>query len=485
MRLKASWEKKYMDKKIKQWLKEGKSSGEICTLILEDSETKADAEKLSAKNIANMILNIKKASEVEAEVKETEEEEARRLKKEEEDLLKEEGVKKLIQKSVDDALKSIKSHPINGVSGVYGFVEHEDWKKEMGESFLLGFKIASGNGTSKDIDNYQLMKEKNIKQVADAKFGGQFDKKSNNFLISATTNAGGFLVHPEFDSEIDKNVTAQSQLMNAIKKRIGTEKDLINSISTFNLSYRANENTAFSQTRPSTAQVELKFKDAGGIVNISRKAMEGSYYNLVDELTQVATDAKIRLLEEMIPTGSVTADEDAFDGIRFQDGITSINGINAGASGAITTTDLSRAFTACDTNARHRGQFIMDTREAMFLAEAKDKNGQLLNLVEMKDGIFYHKSTGKQIIVCDRMHRLLNGVSNRSTGTDVAVLYGDLSRFRYYEQGVMRIDITDQFKWAEDAYSMRFIVSNKWAVPENSLTSFVTVNGIKENAIND
>ena len=205
--------------------------------------------------------------------------------------------------------------------------------------------------------------------------------------------------------------------------------------------------------------------------------------NLVTEIISAASDAKIRLLEPQILTNSVDVDLDPFDGIRFHPGVVAINCKNFGGTGKPVSSDLTNMYLAAPAQSRAKGKFYMDSRELFLLLEEKTTDGNYLKAVEMVNGNFVHKPTGKIITPVDTLPRTLNGVTDSSTGTDVAVIFGVMSRFRLYQYRGFRIDTSKDIFFKEDAIGMRMIMTNKQGIPVNSRSSFVTLQGVKYNAI--
>lgn len=460
-----------MKKKISEWLKAGKSNAEIAEILLEDAEVKSLG--LTAKAIGEAILEAKSTSDV-MEFLAQKETEAKALEaKASKDL----EFKAEVKKQVEEAVKGFETHPLLQKAAAIQLTDN--WKEDAVTGLKLALRVGRKEASSADIDAYNDYRIKNINRWAE-----KMGIKAIDGIITGTDNAGGYFMPPEFDSEVDKNTFSSSALLSEVKIRTGSEKTEINSIGTFNLSFRTDENAAFGATKPTFAQQELKYKDAGAIVDIANRSLESSFYNIISELTELASDAKIRLLEPLLTTGSTNVDSDAFNGIRFHTGITTLNCLNYGGSGKVTCSDLTNLYLTAPSQTRAQGSFIMDSREAMLLAEERAQNGEYLEAVEMIDGQYVHKPTGKKIIIVDNMSRLCNGVTDRSTGTDVPVLFGVLPRFRIYQLGGFRIDLSKDFRFDYDATSMRFVLAVKFGIPTNSRSSFVTLQGVKYNLIN-
>lgn len=457
---------------IKKLILEGKNDAEIAQAVVEYESTKSEKQLGTTEAIAKKVSEIKKVEEIVSELKKIADIEAAESAKQAEKTDLDAKVKSL----VDEQLEGIKTHPL--FTGEKKVTVEDNWRPEAVEGFKLALKVGRKIANSKELDAFESYRLKNIQRWQDQK-----GEKAIDGVISGTDTAGGFFMPPQFDAEVDKLVFTSSALLSAMKIRQGSEKTEINSIGTFNLAFRTDENTAFGTTKPVFAQQELKYKDAGAIVDIANRALESSYYDIINELVEGGADAKIRLLEPLITTGSVDVDSDAFDGIRFHTGVATLDCANNGGSGKVVSADLTNLYLAAPSQSRFQGSFIMDSREAMVLAEEKDTNGQKLKDVEMVNGSFIHKPTGKTITIVDNMYRTCNGVIDRSTGTDVPVLFGVMPRLRFYQLGGFRIDMSKEFRFDYDATSMRFVIALKFGIPTQSRSSFVTLQGVKYNQV--
>lgn len=447
--------------------REGKTEDEI------NFEISKSFPQLEVKEIVEALKAAQKAVDIESQVKT---EEAKAAQKAE--IIA--TTKEIVNQQVEEELSKIKNagNPFGSQPQIKE--NPEQWKLELAESFKLMVKVQAKTATASEQDEYREQRNKTLNRWAEV-----HGEKTIDAVITGTDASGGFFMAPQFDAEVDKIVYDSSELLSAIKMRPGTEKTEINSISTFDFAYRSNENAAFGATKPTFAQQEHKYRDAGTLVYVANRALQGSYYNLVAELMELAADAKIRLLEPLLTTGS-TADSPTaapFNGIRFHTGVTTLDCKNSGGSGRLETTDLTRLFLAAPSQTRKQGLFIMDSREAMLLAEEKDSNGRPLELVKMVNGSYIHMPTGKQIIIVDTMSRTCSGVTDSQNGTDVPVLFGVLDRFRYYSLGGLRVDTSKDFSFDTDSMTMRFVMSNKWGIPAQSRSSFVTLQGVKSNAV--
>ena len=307
------------------------------------------------------------------------------------------------------------------------------------------------------------------------------EKRDLDGNIAGTDASGGYLIRPEFDAEIDKLVFKTSAFIGAISFRMGNEKTEINGISTFDFTDRASENVAFTETKVTVAQEEVKYKDTGAIIPISNRLIESADVNLMIELQENAVDAKIRYYEANLTTGKTSGQH--FNGIYFVSGITSVDAINKGGTNKLVSKDLTRMYLGCPAQSRANLVFIMDSIELMLLMDETDNEGRPTEPIATINGRFYHKRTGKEIIAVDNMRRTLNGTTDNTTGTDIAVLGGDLRKFRVYKNGGMRIDMSADAGFEYDQVKVRFIEKYKSAIPSYSKTSFVSLSGIKENFV--
>jgi HK97 family phage major capsid protein len=353
-------------------------------------------------------------------------------------------------------------------------VKH-NWKAETAEYLKL---LAKREKTSSELDRMAELTEKSAKSYIDQ---SGMDAKTLGFE-AGTDASGGYWMAPTFDMEVDKLVYEFSPLLNLIRVRQGGEKTEINSISTFDFNMRTNEDTAYTAKTPTLSQEELKYRDAGGLMSIGMAALSGSAYNVISELTELAADARIRYLEQIILTG--LAASDGFNGIHFISGIGSAACAATNGTGGIVSKDLSNLLGAVASPARPRAKFVMNWLELCRITDERDNNGQPTNQVmTTPDGKFIHKPTGKEIIVSDLGYRLLNGVTNKTAGSNVPVICGDLSRFRFYQVGGMKIKTSNEFYFDKEAIALLMAIRFKQGVPTQSKTSFATLTGVKSVAI--
>lgn len=459
-----------MKKRILELLRQGKSFDEAKSIAIEEFENEEVEAIVKALKLAK--------KEIEAEKKLDDDEKAEAAEKAFNSRV-EEATKKAVEKQLENAKVPSSLNNFDRKEAVSTNDQPEQWKQDTGRFIqLISEKHLNQKGQEELID----LKEKFEKRQAEV-----MGQKSTDAIIAGTDAAGGYFMEPKFDMEVDKLVYEGSALLQAMKMRPGSEKTLINSISTFNFVHRTDENTAFTETRPTFAQEELKYQDLGAIVGLSNRALNGSAYNLTQELTELAADAKIRKLETVIPTGKAstadptdTNDTFKFNGIWFTSGVTTVNAINKGGTGKVTSADLHAMFLAAPAQTRAKGSFLLDSRELGVLMAEKASDGHLLKQVVNINGKFIHTLSGKEIIPVDNMERTLNSTTGYS-GTDIPVIFGVLDRFRFYTLGGMRVNTSTERYFEKDQTALRFIMSYKQGIPTYSLSSFVLLLGVKYN----
>lgn len=460
-----------LQKFIYEQLKKGLSEADVLFKVAADETLKAYSDE----DIAKELTATKKVICLEQTAKTAE---AEATKQAETDAL--------IQKGVDEALKKIKVDNPIGVGTPVKVKECEnEWKKDMFKALKLVNKKRSDSGlTEKEAEEFNKARLK-ITQRNQEKLG--ITKDLSESLNVTNSNEGTDLIPIEFDTEIDKLVYKESQLLDFIKIRRGTEKTDINGIGTFTFSGRSDDEKALTTKQLATTKDNVVYKDAGAIVNVTNRMMQGSAYNVIGELMELAKDAKIQYLEPLITTGRITGAGDHFNGMWFTSGVNSVQAKNGAgnASGKIISADLTNAFAACPSQSRlsPKRAFIMDTREALVLENEKAEDGHKLKDVVMENGQYIHKPTGTPIILVDTMLRTLNGTTSHTGGSNVPVIFGAMNRFRFYQNGSMRVKTSEEFAFAEDATAFRFIINYKFAIPSNSLTSFVLLTGLKNKLV--
>lgn len=444
---------------LKSLIKEGKSELECVEELLKSDESisagdavaayKSALRSSEAANLIDADAESKKAADaIEAQAK----------------ILAEKALEKIemdgvIEKAIATGKVFVKENP-------------NQWKVDqlkMFKSLANVNKYGAGHESAKDVS--ELM----------AKFKKAWAEKAG--LRTDSDPVGGNWVRPEFDEEVDLLVRKKSQLLDAIGIRRGTDKTEINGMTNFAFTDRATQNDPFAEEIPPTQAEEVLYRETGAIVSFSPYMLTNSEHNLVDNLIELAANAKIEHLEARITTGKIS-DGNFFDGIRFQSGVTAFNIAAAGGTGLITSKDLTNATLAASDITAANGVFIMDRREAFLLGEERNDENQPIKTVRMQaDGSFVHEATGTKVVISNLMSRINTALTSNAGGLEVGCLFGDLSRFRIYQDGPMDVAQTDQFKWSSNQVSMRFILRYKFAIPANSLTSFVTLQGVKNNLI--
>lgn len=458
-----------LTKKIIALLSKGMSREDIVLHIATEDETISNEDAIKAYKSAEKSFSIEKS------MLETDEKEAEEKKIEEKatvlaEALAEKALKKIkIPSAIDPEKKS---------SQVKVVENDLQWKVNFGRAVQLIHYNKENPGNEDVRKELGELSEKARNSYKSMGLSIPTNTKVPG-IVTDTDTEGGFLVEPKFDMEMDKLVFAASELIAAITIRRGNDKTLIDSISTFDFAFRADQNAAFGEAKPTFNQEEVNYREAGAIVPISTAAMNGTPFNLTSEIMEGAVDAKIRLLEPLIATGDSS---DPFLGFRFHAGITDSPIIDTG-TGVLSSKDLTNAYLACPTQSRRQGSFVLDTREFCLLAEERDNQNLPIETVVNINGKFIHKKTGLPIIISDLMSRTNLAFTNNSGGTDVGAFFAVLPRFRYYEDGGMRIDTSKEHFFAEDQIGMRFIIRMKFAIPLQSRSSFVTLSGVKNNPI--
>lgn len=368
-------------------------------------------------------------------------------------------------------------------------VENQLKSIDLGSNYKSENVKVSHNWRKEAAEYLKLLanKEKNIDQINEmtelrSKSEKAYRESAKTLGFEVGTDAsGGYFMQPEFDAEVDKAIYKQSELLNAIKIRQGGEKTEINSISTFDFTMRTNESTAFTTKTVTFSQEELKYRDSGGMIAIGNSALTGSYYDIISELIELTIDSKIRYLEQIILTGLSATD--GFDGIHFKSGIGSAACVATAGTGGVESKDLTNLFAAVGSVFRVNAKFVMNTLEFLRLSDERDSNGQPTNRIKEMNGKFYHAGTGKEIIISDLGYRSLNGVTNKTAGSNVPIICGDLSKFRFYQMGGTQIKTNQGFYFDQDALALLVWIRFKQGIPIRSLSAFATLTGVKSVAI--
>ena len=473
-----------MLKKILDMLKKGMTLEQIKVALLED-EAHKDADLTE---VAKHIKNAQTIIQQEADQKAADEKAARDAEVEAQKQAIIAEAKKQAEAELANTDVKSKLDPSNAVE-----VKEQKgvWMAETAEYIKLAIGFRKNELTSKQVTRFNELREKNYNSQAEfhmKSYGMKLENaqsKATNSGMNVTTDAsGGYFIRTEFDQELDKLYYEGSELLDEIRIRPAEEDIAINGIGTFNYTYRANDDTNITKTKPTLNQDTLALKDAGAIVPISNRLLSGSYYNLVSELMEGESDAGIRLFEQQITTGDDAESDEVFDGIWFTSGISTLVAKNSGTSGAINPSDLHNLFLSCAAQTRRKGSYVMRAQEFQYLYGLKDSTGRPIGdeLFNWINGKLYFKGTGKRVILVDNMEGV-NGVTNKTTQTEYPVIFGDLSRFRLYRKGGRQIDMSQHVYFEYNQMAIRFILENAQTIGTNSKSSFVALTGIKENAV--
>lgn len=448
-----------MEFNLKDLIKEGKSEAECLNAILENDADIQPEEALKQFSLAKKSIEIEELSKT----KKLEEQNKAQIEAE---------AQKIAEKALEKIeIESVLEKAISTGRVVVKENEHA-WKADQAKMFKSLADLNKYGPSHKSAETISELRQK---------FANVWDQKVSGIVTDSDPDGGSF-VRPEFDMEVDKLVYRRSELLEKIQIRRGGEKTDINSISTFDFTNRADQNTAFTETKPAFDQERLEYRETGGIVAVGTYHLNGSEYNIIDELMEQAADAKFRHMEPAITTGKVS-DGDFFDGMRFKAGVVAHNIIDFGTGGKLVSKDLTNAYLKAASQTRKMGSFILDTRELCLLLEERDNQNLPIETIINVNGSWVHKKTGRPIVVSDLMSRVNTALTSNTGGTEVGAFYGDLSRFRIYQQGAMDVAQSDQVYWKENQIGIRFILRYKFGIPVNSLTSFVTLQGVLNNEI--
>ena len=458
-----------------KFIGEGKSHNESMLDIVEKFANEDDDAVFKSIESAQKVLEFDKKKQVA---------EAEKAKKAE----VEAQVSEIVAKQVDEELSKIKTKGFFEES--HSRIEVQDnWKSEAAEGFrLFVSKKMAGGLDSKSEERFRELTEKKINRLVCKYKELGYKEKAVDAIIAGVDSSGGYSQLPQFDKQLDMLIKKRSLLLEAIQIREGTEKDLINSINGMTLEARENENAPFAKAKPTFYQQEVRFREFGRIVDISEDVMDGSDYNLIEELLQLLTSAKIDLLEPLLTTSSINVNNDMFNGVRFIGGSTNMfcknNGITGG-TGRLTSQDLEQAVALLPAASRREPSFfVMNQQEVSILVSERDLQDRPLQiLIPREDGSYFHTMSGRRVIIVDSTSRTLNAQVDRTTGTDVLVSLITPERFRIYQDGGMQIKISSDYGFETKTIGLRASVKIKTGVPIMSRSSMINILGVKNNSI--
>jgi len=421
---------------VKALKEQGKEASQIAAQVaLQDEDAKVS-------DIAKSVKAELKALEVEEAIKS---EEAKTAKSDELSVAVDEAVKKALKEmpvAKEEPKKQV--FRFNTMTG-----KHEDYAK-MSESKKA---IADSLFYSMTGDTSSL---KAVQADVDAELKAEYKALGIKTALYTDATTGSYTIPTEVSNQIAASRYEQSDFYKKANKQAIMYNDKVYPVATdMTFATRTNENTAWDDKTPTIGNPTIETVEYGGLALLSKRLVELRAPEVVDMLIQAAGSADARFIDTTAAF-SVTGTADAFNGVIF-DSLTA--GIDDKALTAITAKDFANLIEELSDN----------INDITFIANRKVRN--LYGLLENSNGAYvfnqfmsngniapmgYDFIENRKIPSTLTINTSSGSTNARTGGTSDCLVAADLSKL-YIATGLMRIDYSEHFKFAEDQIAWKFV----------------------------
>jgi len=425
---------------IKKLKAEGKTADQICAEIAKDSE----------KSIEEVVAEVRK------ELKALDAQEAFKGVEAKEEAQKAEKSKLSaeVKEAVKEVLKdmpAVKEEPkkevkmFNSITG-----KHEDYAK-MSDSYkaVADSLYYSLKGDMKSVES--------IKNEVDSEVKRQLESIGVKTALYTDATTGSYLIPTEVSSDIavsryDKSVMYQK----ANKAGILFNSKVYPVATDMTFSHRTNENTAWGDVTPTIENPTITVKEYGGLALLSRRLVELRSPQVVQMLVDSAGSADARFIDLATAIYSVTTNSDPFNGLVFD---SKTAGVDDKALSAISEDDFVNLINKLSNNVNDI-TFIANRKVRMKYGNLENSAGNKIFANFMSNGqiapMGYDFIENRQIASTLAVNAS-SGVANKRTGgTSDVLICADLSKLLIVA-GMMRIDYSEHYKFAEDQVAWKFV----------------------------
>lgn len=437
-----------LQKLIDSYIVAGKSDSEIAELIMQHE----DAKTLTVKEVADLIIERQNAKAVEEELKkakkETEKKEAE--KKAEKD--KDEKFNKII----DEKLKSINYDAFKKFA-VAKELKRFNHQTKMFET-IKNPSLAYGefNNMLKFFLDKDFKAAKDVSHQIDV---DNFERKSLNLGRKITRSdseaAGGYAIPTEVDETIFQLLYAASEMLKIVNtENIIVENKIFPLMYGIDVSYIADQATSLNETNPTFSNPSVAMQRVGAWSSISNTIIRQKGADLVQAFVAALASAYAKFFDLHIPCGNVSGNSDLVDGIIYDNNSFKLAAIALTALTDVkildmineldSAVDLAKVYLTCNRKVTGR----------IGLLENSAGNKLFPDFLRTRNISPY----GIPLKTNSRIPSTLDITGeNRLTGTDDALICGDMSNVVVGISPETRIDDSQHFLFTTDALVIRAI----------------------------
>jgi HK97 family phage major capsid protein len=252
---------------------------------------------------------------------------------------------------------------------------------------------------------------------------GSFMEKTATGQSEGTAADGGNVVPVEYANEIIK-LERQSGIIRGLARifPMGSLSRKVPRELTKPAVYWTGEGAEPTKSTGTTTQITQTAKKLNAIVAFTEELLEDNNVSYDQFIAQVVAEEMGREEDKIALAGSVTGNTDPFNGVLFASGTNSVSLDGA----TLKFGDIVNLLMAPKAPYRERGVFCLSTTALKKIMKLVDDNGD--PIWTMPDSGNPGRILGKVYYESDQIPDTLNGSTDRTTGTQTALVFGDFGR---------------------------------------------------------
>ena len=459
-----------MDKKIHQWIEEGKTDEEISALLLSDEELSQDVKSLTEDGVADAILKGRKAANVAASLAKKKADQADADKK----AADAKALDAKVSDAVNDKLKSLNIDPTGNVAQAPRSLK---WFDPVSKEFK--------DHAEKPTESYVKMNEM-LSAIVDGDKGRakSISKEidQNNARMSAIENGkatpsvsdvdarGGYAIPTEVDSMIHQLIYNQSAMLGLVN-----QDNVIYESKIYPLMYGmsvvdiTDQSTALTEQNATFSNPTVNMERAGAYSVISNTIIKQKGADIVNAFISAYTSEFAKFLDFRLSVGNVTGESHLVDGIVFDANTSTPTAIALSALSLSTLEDMKNTLDASADMSKTA--FMANRKVVGKIGQLETTAGQLLFPGYLNGGSI--SPFGIPLVTNSQIISTLDVGGDAHGGTDDVLILADFSKVVAGVTRETRIEFSEHYQFINDALTIRGIKGYGQKVISGSSTAGV------------
>jgi HK97 family phage major capsid protein len=459
-----------MDKKIQEWISEGKTDEEISALICSEDELQDDVKSLNEEGIAEAILKGRKAADVAASLAKKKADKQAADQK----AADQKAIDDKVKTAVDDKLKSLNIDPTGSVAKAprslkwfdpvsREFKEHAEKPTEayvkMNE--MLGAIVDGDKARAKSISNEIDQHNARMEAIKAGKATP---------TVTDVDARGGYATPTEVDDMIHQLIYNQSVMLGLVN-----QDNLIYDSKIYPLMYGmevvdiADQSTALTEKNPTFSNPTVSMKRAGAYSVISNEILRQKGGDIVNAFISAYTSEFAKFLDSRLAIGNVTGQSHLVDGVVFDANTSTPTAITLANLSLSTLEDMKNTLDASVDMSKTA--FVGNRKVAGKIGQLENTGGQLLFPQYLNGGQI--SPFGIPLVTNSQMISTLDVGGDDWGGTDDVLILADFSKVIAGISRETRIEFSEHYQFINDALTIRGIKNYGQKVISGSSTAGV------------